>query len=99
VVGVAELKRPTRVVVVDADNPLEEVRGEFFWREDHERQVQAARDAAYRAGYQDGLAAGSAHRPARVRVRVVRRSHVALKALGLLVAAAFLASLIGSSVR
>jgi hypothetical protein len=57
VVDVSQIKRPTRVVMVDADNPMEEVRGEFFWREDHERVVAAARDEAYRAGYEDGLAA------------------------------------------
>lgn len=46
--------RPKRVVIVDADNPLVEVRGEFFWREDHDAVVAAARDAAYRSGYRAG---------------------------------------------
>ena len=96
----SEVKRPTRVVVVDADNPLEEVRGEFFWREDHERALAAERDAAYRAGYQDGLAAGSLRsRRTAVRVRVVRRPSLVIRALMLLVAVAFLVSLIGSFVR
>jgi hypothetical protein len=46
--------RPKRVVVVDAENPLVEVQGEFFWREDHEALVAAARQEAYRSGYQSG---------------------------------------------
>jgi hypothetical protein len=48
--------RPKRVVVVDAENPLVEVQGEFFWREDHEALVAAAREEAYRGGYQSGWA-------------------------------------------
>ena len=32
----ASSKRPKRVIIVDAENPLEEIQGEFFWREDHE---------------------------------------------------------------
>jgi hypothetical protein len=43
-------------VVVDAENPLVEIQGEFFWREDHDALVAAAREEAYRAGYQSGWA-------------------------------------------
>jgi len=97
---VSQVKRPTRVVMVDADDPLEEVRGEFFWREDHERAVEAARDEAYRAGYQDGLAADPRpRRTATLRVRVVRRTGLLRRAVVLLVAAAFLASLVGNLLR
>lgn len=46
--------RPKNVVVVDAENPLVEVQGEFFWREDHDAIVAAAREEAYRSGYADG---------------------------------------------
>lgn len=46
--------RPKRVVVVDADNPLIEIHGEFFWREDHDALVAAAREAAFREGYDAG---------------------------------------------
>lgn len=46
--------RPKNVVVVDAENPLVEVHGEFFWREDHDAIVTAAREEAYRSGYADG---------------------------------------------
>ena len=44
-------RRPKRVVVVDADNPLVEIHGEFFWREDHDVLIAAARDEGYRDGY------------------------------------------------
>lgn len=60
--------RPRRVVVVDADNPLVEVQGEFFWREDHERLLTAERDRAYDRGYADGFAAASS-RPQRIVIR------------------------------
>lgn len=95
-----EVRRPTRVVVVDADNPMEEVRGEFYWREDHERALAAAREDAYRAGYADGRAA-SARRPAPalVRVRVVRCRRLLLRAVMLFVAVAFFATLVGSFLR
>jgi hypothetical protein len=99
-IKMSEQQRPTRVVVVDADNPLTEVRGEFFWREDHERVLAAAREAAYRDGYDQGFAVGStrhAHSVRRVRVR--RRSHVIARTLALVVAGAFLVSLIGSLLR
>jgi hypothetical protein len=38
-----ESTRPKRVVVVDAENPLVEISGEFYWLEDHERIVAQAR--------------------------------------------------------
>ena len=46
--------RPKRVVVVDADNPMVEVQGQFFWQEDHDVLVAAARDEGYRDGYAAG---------------------------------------------
>ena len=51
-------KRPKRVIIVDAENPLEEIQGEFFWREDHEVLLAAARDEAYRSGHGDGYRHG-----------------------------------------
>lgn len=51
-------KRPKRVIMVDAENPLEEIHGQFFWREDHETLLSAARDQAYRAGHEAGYSSG-----------------------------------------
>lgn len=70
-------ERPRRVVVVDADNPLVEVQGEFFWREDHERLLAVERDRAYDRGYADGFAAAAA-RPQRI---VIRRRRPVLRAV------------------
>lgn len=36
------------------DDPLREVQGEFFRREDHERILALERDLAYRCGFADG---------------------------------------------
>lgn len=95
-----EVQRPRRVVVVDADDPLVEVRGEFFWREDHERLLASARELAYRDGFEHGFAAGSMRRrPVVRRVRVRRRTTFASRALAVVVAVAFLVSLVANIVR
>ncbi|MEP7092067.1 MAG: hypothetical protein ABI776_18340 [Nocardioidaceae bacterium] len=65
--------RPKNVVIVDAENPLVEVRGEFFWREDHEQLLAAACEQAYRAGFADGFAQASARPSVVVRSRRRRR--------------------------
>ena len=95
-----ELKRPREVVIVDAENPLEEIRGEFFWRDDHERVVAAARESSYRDGYADGYRAGMSHPPSGAElVRVVRRRRVLARRLIGLVACAYLIALVGSFLR
>ena len=67
-----QVRRPRNVVMVDAENPLVEVRGEFFWREEHERILADARTKAYEAGFASGFAA--ARREANpVVVKVSRR--------------------------
>src|SRR3954451_13348142 len=40
--------RPKRAVVLAADNPMAEVHGEFFWREDHDVLVSEARELLWR---------------------------------------------------
>ena len=67
----SESVRPKRVVIVDADNPMEEIHGEFFWREDHEKIVEQERRSAYEAGVRDG--SGSRARQINVVVRQRRR--------------------------
>ena len=94
-----ESTRPKRVVVVDADNPMEEIHGEFFWREDHEHALADARDAAYRQGYAQGLTDAS-QASTRVTFRVCRRPrHLILRWLLVLGAIAFGVSLIASMAR
>lgn len=96
----SEIKRPREVVVLDAENPMEEIRGEFFWREDHERLLAAAREASYRDGYERGYLAGVTRRRAgALRVRVVRRRRMIVRALMVLVTSAYLVTLGGSFLR
>ncbi|WP_310962476.1 hypothetical protein [Nocardioides terrisoli] len=96
----SESTRPKRVVIVDADDPLVEVHGEFFWREDHERLLASAREAAFKDGYAEGYAAARS-RPQRIVIRqrtgVLRR--LVLGLLFLLVVVGFLTSLVASFTR
>lgn len=93
--------RPKNVVIVDADNPLVEVQGEFFWREDHDAIVSATREEAYRRGYTDGWSEATRNAPAGqlvlrrrppILTRLLRRGVVA--ALVLAFIAAVLLSLV-----
>lgn len=95
-----ESTRPKRVVIVDADNPMEEVHGEFFWREDHERALAEAREAAYRDGYEHGFNA-AANRPQQITVHYRRRTlrSLLLRAIVLFVVLSFAVTLIGSMLR
>jgi hypothetical protein len=65
--------RPKRVVVVDAENPLREIHGEFFWREDHARIVAEQREDAFRRGYADGYAAARSEQVPQLVIRRRRR--------------------------
>jgi hypothetical protein len=91
-----ERARPKRVVVVDAENPLQEISGEFFWREDHERIVAQAREMAYAQGFADASSATQVGGP--LFARRVRRQGIGravVWALLALIVLAFLVSLLG----
>jgi hypothetical protein len=88
-----ESTRPKRVVIVDADNPLQEVHGEFFWREDHERIVADERNSSYLEGYRRGLEAATHSAPATIKLQATRPRlfrRAVVRALALLVLAAFI---------
>ncbi|GAB3785496.1 hypothetical protein GCM10027601_21060 [Nocardioides ungokensis] len=70
--GMSESTHPKRVVIVDADNPLQEIHGEFFWREDHERILSAERQTSYWDGYNEGRTAAERGQPTTVLVRSAR---------------------------
>ena len=57
-------RRPERVIILDADDPMTEIHGRFVWQEEHDRVVDEVRRQAYADGYEagraDGLATGSA---------------------------------------
>jgi len=61
-----------RVVILDADNPMDEIHGEFFWRQDHDRIPAEERRRAYEEGLRDGVRRGD-NRPINVTVRPWRR--------------------------
>jgi hypothetical protein len=96
---VAESFRPKNVVIVDAENPLVEIHGEFFWREDHDRIVIREREAAFKAGYGEGFAAGfraaSAQQRVVVRYRQPMLRRIVTRLFWLLITIAFLVTLIG----
>src|SRR3954468_4303453 len=79
--------RPKRVVVLDADNPMVEVQGEFFWREDHDVLVAEARELGYQDGYRAGWADAACQQPTTVVLRrrpTLFRRILAVLLLGLL---------------
>ena len=45
------VKRPERVVILDADDPMTEIHGRFVWIEEHERVLEEARRQAFADGY------------------------------------------------
>lgn len=47
-------RRPERVIVVDADDPMTEVEGRFVWQEEHDRVVEQVRRESYAEGYSAG---------------------------------------------
>ena len=90
--------RPRHVVMVDADDPLVEVQGEFFWLEDHERILAAQREAAYRDGYSAGWEAATRRAPTTLVVKrrrgpLARLGRSLLLAVTLFVAVGFLLSM------
>jgi hypothetical protein len=95
----AEPVRPKNVVIVDAENPLVEIHGEFFWREDHEQIVMHEREDAFKAGYGEGFAAGSrvavGRRPIAVRYRPPFLQRVVTRLITVMVVVAFLLTLLG----
>jgi len=88
----AGTERPKRVVVVDADNPLLEINGEFFWREDHEEILARERDSAYRRGFDDGRSEALTRVPQPVMVTLPRRSWIRRLVLRVMLAWLFIAT-------
>src|SRR3954466_259095 len=80
--------RPKRVVVLDADNPMVEVHGEFFWREDHDVLVAEARHLGYQDGYRAGWADAACRQPTTL---VLRRRPTLLGRIRAVILLGFLA--------
>ena len=80
-----KLDRPDRVIMLDADNPMTEIRGRFVWAEEHARVVDAARRAAYAEGFADGCTLAASSRRAARCPRTLRSRAIRAFVLGLLV--------------
>lgn len=65
-------KRPERVVILDADDPMTEVHGRFVWLEEHERVLDEARRQAYVDGY-DAACRELAAQPQALNITLARR--------------------------
>ena len=82
-------KRPERVIIVDADDPMTEIHGRFVWQEEHDRVVEEVRRQAFADGYSTGSRDASAEEPATMQVGLRRRRTFASRIrLGLLILAA-----------
>ena len=81
-------KRPERVIIVDADDPMTEIHGRFVWQEEHDRVVEDVRRQAFADGYSTGRADVSSEQPVAMQVGLRRRRTLASRIrLGLLILA------------
>ena len=65
-------KRPERVVILDADDPMTEVHGRFVWIEEHERVLEEVRRQAFADGY-DAAHRELASQPQALNITLARR--------------------------
>lgn len=83
-------KRPERVIVLDADDPMVEIEGRIVWQEEHERIVDQVRQQGYADGYAaaKGDRDAEASRPIRIELRsrhtLGNRVKLAILILGLI---------------
>ena len=48
-------KRPERVIILDAEDPMTEIHGRFVWQDEHDRVVKEVRERAFADGFALGL--------------------------------------------
>jgi len=69
-------RRPERVIILDADDPMTEIEGRFVWQEEHDRVVEEVRRQAFADGYSAGQRDAQAQ-PSPVQVEFRRRRTLA----------------------
>ena len=69
-------RRPERVIILDADDPMTEIAGRFVWQEEHDRVVEEVRRQAFADGYSAGQRDALAQ-PSMVQVEFRRRRGLA----------------------
>jgi hypothetical protein len=67
-------RRPDRVIILDADDPMTEIHGRFVWQDEHERVLDEVRRMAFTEGYEAGV---RDHSTAARDLRLSRRQSVA----------------------
>ena len=73
-------RRPDRVIIVDADDPMHEIHGDFVWRDEHDRVVTETRRQAFAEGYDAAMShvvSTAASSPRGRQRRLVSRLHLA----------------------
>ena len=70
-------KRPERVIILDADDPMKEIHGRIVWQEEHDQVVEETRRQAFADGYSAGHRDASSTPPSPVQVELRRRRTVA----------------------
>ena len=66
-------RRPERVIILDADDPMTEIEGRFVWQEDHDRVVEEVRRQAFAKGYSAGQRDAAQAQPSSVQIEFRRR--------------------------
>jgi hypothetical protein len=84
-------RRPHRVIILDADDPMTEIEGRFVWQEEHDRVVEEIRRAAFEDGYAKAVRdAAQTREPAAVQIHfrprrsLLRKMKLAVLVMGLL---------------
>ena len=82
-------KRPERVIIVDADDPMTEIHGRFVWQDEHDRVVDEVRQQAFMDGYTAGLEEAAARQwtPVQVELRSGRTAAAKFRLCLLILAA------------
>ena len=70
-------RRPERVIILDADDPMTEIKGRFVWQEEHDRVVEEVRRQAFAEGYSAGQRDAAQGQPSPVQIEFRRRRGLA----------------------
>ena len=65
-------RRPERVVILDAEDPMTEIEGRFVWQEEHDHVMEEVRRQAFADGYSAGQRDAAQAQPASVQIEFRR---------------------------
>ena len=87
-------RRPERVIILDADDPMTEIEGRFVWQKEHDRVVEEVRREAFADGYSAGQRDAAHAQPASVQIEFRRRRGLAWLLPSAILALAFISLLL-----